>query len=86
MHHRWRCRHGSTAGLTYVGEYDEQTRMLRALDALLRLMQWVPDIVEAIMDGRRSAELGLPALLKRFPVEWASQRTKSAKLNRPLEQ
>jgi hypothetical protein len=34
-----------------------------------------PDIVEAILDGRQSTGLGLPALLKPFPLEWDRQRT-----------
>ena len=41
---------------------------------LLRLTLLAPDIIEAILDGRQPAGLGLPALLKPFPVEWDRQR------------
>jgi hypothetical protein len=30
----------------------------------------VPDIVQAIMDGRRSADLSVHVLRQGFPVEW----------------
>jgi hypothetical protein len=42
--------------------------------SVLRLTLLAPDIVEAILDGRQPAGLGLPALLKPFPVEWDRQR------------
>jgi hypothetical protein len=41
---------------------------------ILRLTLLAPDIVEAILDGRQPAGLGLPALLKPFPIEWDRQR------------
>jgi hypothetical protein len=41
---------------------------------LLRLTLLAPDIVEAILDGRQPTDLGLPTLLKPFPVEWDRQR------------
>jgi hypothetical protein len=42
--------------------------------SLLRLTLLAPDIIEKILDGRQPAELGLPRLLKPFPVEWNRQR------------
>jgi hypothetical protein len=42
--------------------------------SILRLALLAPDIVEAILDGRQPAGLGLPALLKPFSVEWDHQR------------
>ena len=33
-----------------------------------------PDIIEAIMDGRQPAELGVHVLREGFPVEWREQR------------
>jgi hypothetical protein len=39
---------------------------------VLRLTLLAPDIVERILDGR--PEVGLPQLLKPFPVEWERQR------------
>jgi hypothetical protein len=33
-----------------------------------------PDIVEAILDGRQSAEVGLDDLLSGFPLDWEGQR------------
>jgi hypothetical protein len=44
--------------------------------SILRLTLLAPDIVEAILDGRQPPTLGLPTLLKPFPVEWAQQRIK----------
>ncbi|MCZ8146376.1 MAG: hypothetical protein O9325_00815 [Roseomonas sp.] len=41
---------------------------------LLRLTLLAPDIVEAILDGRQSAGMTLPALMDPFPVEWERQR------------
>jgi hypothetical protein len=43
--------------------------------SLMRLTLLAPDIVEAILDGRQPAGLGLPALLKPFPLEWDRQRS-----------
>ena len=42
--------------------------------SILRLTLLAPDIVEMILDGREPDGLGLPALLKPFPVEWQRQR------------
>jgi hypothetical protein len=42
--------------------------------SVLRLTLLAPDIVEAILDGCQPEGLGLPALLKPFPVEWERQR------------
>ena len=33
-----------------------------------------PDIVEAIMDGRQPAELGMHVLRQGFAMEWVEQR------------
>jgi hypothetical protein len=41
---------------------------------VLRLTLLAPDIVEAILAGRQSAEVKLAVLMKRFPVGWAAQR------------
>ena len=40
---------------------------------VLRLTLLAPDIVEAILDGRQSAEITLAALMEPFPVEWSEQ-------------
>jgi hypothetical protein len=44
------------------------------IGSILRLTLLAPDIVEAILDGRQPAGLGLPMLLEPFPVEWDRQR------------
>ena len=41
---------------------------------VLMLTLLAPDIVEAIMDGRQPAELGVHVLREGFPVEWGEQR------------
>ncbi|WP_246765358.1 hypothetical protein [Aminobacter sp. SR38] len=40
---------------------------------VLRLTLLAPDLVEAILDGRQSANITLAALMKPFPVEWEKQ-------------
>ena len=42
---------------------------------VLRLTLLAPDIVEAILDGRQPAEMGLDDLLEGFPPEWKGQRS-----------
>jgi hypothetical protein len=42
--------------------------------SILRLTLLAPDIVEDILDGRQPSTLGLPCLLKPFPLEWDLQR------------
>jgi hypothetical protein len=41
---------------------------------VLRLTLLAPDIVEAILNGRRAPDLQLEAVMARLPVEWAAQR------------
>ena len=41
---------------------------------VLRLTLLAPDIVEAILNGRQSAEMQLDGLMRRFPVGWREQR------------
>ena len=45
------------------------------LGKILMLTLLAPDIVEAVMDGRQPAELGLHELREGFPVEWGEQRS-----------
>jgi len=45
------------------------------LGRVLQLTLLAPDIVESILDGRQPAELGLPALMGPFPLDWDTQRT-----------
>ena len=45
------------------------------LGRILMLTLLAPDIVEAIMDGRQPAELGVHVLREGFPEEWTAQRT-----------
>ncbi len=44
------------------------------LGRILHLTLLAPNIVEAILDGRHAAELGLPKLMRPFPVDWPGQR------------
>jgi len=44
------------------------------LGGLLRLTLLAPDLVEAILDGRRSSGQGLPQLLEPFAGDWVAQR------------
>jgi hypothetical protein len=40
---------------------------------VLRLTLLAPDVVEAILDGRQPAEMGLDDLLAGFPLAWKAQ-------------
>ena len=44
------------------------------LGRILMLTLLAPNIVEAILDGRQPAELGVHVLREGFPVEWEVQR------------
>ena len=41
---------------------------------VLRLTLLAPQIVEAILDGRQPADMGLDDLLEGFPLDWEGQR------------
>lgn len=41
---------------------------------VMRLTLLAPDIVEAIVDGRKPAGIQLDTLIRRFPVGWSEQR------------
>ena len=59
-----------------ISEMAQAERIERGyLGTLLRLTILAPGIVEAILDGRQQADLGLPALVGPFPLEWDAQRT-----------
>ena len=45
---------------------------------LLRLTLLVPDIVEAVLNGRQPAQLQLDDLLEGFPLDWDWQRRRLA--------
>jgi hypothetical protein len=73
--HRWQRmlddgRHASVSELAAAERIDRGY-----LGRVLRLTLLAPDIVEAILDGRQPAELGLPSLIVPFPPEWDAQRT-----------
>ena len=72
--HRWKRlleggRYGSLAELAAAEGIDRSY-----LGKMLRLTLLAPDIVEAILDGRQSAGIGLPALLEPVPSVWDEQR------------
>lgn len=41
---------------------------------ILRLTLLAPDVVEAILDGRHTAEMTLATMMEPFPVGWQEQR------------
>jgi len=72
--HRWKRmlddgRYGSVTELAAGEKLDRGY-----LGKILMLTLLAPDIVEAIMDGRQPAELGVHVLREGFPVEWGEQR------------
>jgi hypothetical protein len=72
--HRWKRlleegRHASISEMAAAEKIDRGY-----LGRILLLTLLAPDIVEEILDGRQPAELGLPKLMKPFPVVWSDQR------------
>ena len=73
--HRWKRllesgRYGSLAELAAAEKIDRSY-----LGKTLRLTLLAPDIVEAVLDGRQSRALALPALLAGLPGLWDEQRS-----------
>ena len=73
--HRWKKmlddgRYGSVTELAAGEKLDRGY-----LGRILMLTLLAPDIVEAVMDGRQPAELGVHVLREGFPVEWGEQRS-----------
>ena len=66
-------RYGSLAELAAAEKIDRSY-----LGRMLRLTLLAPDIVEAILDGRQSCALALPALLEAVPSLWDEQRSSMA--------
>ena len=46
----------------------------RYVGRVLQCAFLAPDIVEAILDGRQPADLGIQKLLKDIPLDWTAQR------------
>lgn len=72
--HRWKKmldegRYGSVSALAAGEELDRGY-----LGKIPMLTLLAPDIVEAILDGRQPAELGVHVVREGFPVEWGKQR------------
>ena len=58
-----------------ISEMAEAERIDRGyLGRILQLTLLAPDIVQAVIDGRQPAELGLSRLLESLSTEWEQQR------------
>ena len=73
--HRWQRmlddgRYSSVSELAAAEKLDRGY-----LGRILMVTLLAPDIVEAIMDGRQPAELGVHVLREGFPGEWGEQQT-----------
>lgn len=71
--HRWKRmldegRYGSISELAAAEKLDRGY-----LGRILMLTLLAPDIVEAVLDGRQPAELGVHVLREGVPVEWGEQ-------------
>jgi hypothetical protein len=71
---RWQrlIENGSYASIAEIARAEEINDSY--VSRLLRLTLLAPEIVEAILDGRQTPELGIETLLKPIPVEWEKQR------------
>jgi hypothetical protein len=71
--HRWK-RMLDGGQYTSISEMAAAERIDRGyLGRILQLTLLAPDIVEAILDGPRPRDLGLPRLMDPFPVAWSEQ-------------
>ena len=73
--HRWKrmLTEGRYATISELAAAEKLDRGYLGRNLMLTLL--APDIVEAILDGRQPAELGVFVLRQGFPVEWREQRT-----------
>jgi hypothetical protein len=88
--HRWKRmlddgQYGSVSELATAEKLDRGY-----LGRILMLTLLAPDIVEAIIDGKQPAELGVHVLREGFPVKWDEQRatlgvTDSSRSESPAE-
>ncbi len=70
---RWR-RMLETGAACSVSDIARQEKLNTSyISRILRMTLLAPEIVEAILDGRQTPEMTLPALMLPFPVEWAQQ-------------
>jgi hypothetical protein len=78
--HRWK-RLLESGRYASLGELAAAERIDRSyLGKMLRLTLLAPDVVEAVLNGRLPADIGLPALLEPMPRMWEEQRTSIAEL------
>jgi hypothetical protein len=74
--HRWKAmlESGEYASLTELAKAEKIT--LSYLCRVLRLTLLAPDIVEALLNGRRLSGLQLSDLLRPFSLNWAEQQAR----------
>ena len=72
--HRWKrmLDEGRYASVSELATAEKLDRGYLGRIPMLTLL--APGIVEAIMDGRQPAELGVHVLREGFPAEWGEQR------------
>ena len=70
---RWRKMLDEGAHATLEGLATTKDVHATYVSRVLQLTLLSPEIVEAILDGRQSAELRLNDLLAGFPLEWEGQ-------------
>ena len=72
--HRWQrlLESGECGSITELAAAEKIDRSY--LCRVLRHTLLAPEIVEAIVDGRKAEEVTLPGLMRAVPVEWARQR------------
>ncbi len=71
--HRWK-RLLDSGRYTSISEMAAAERVDRGyLGRILQLTLLAPEIVEAVLDGRQPAILGLPQLMNPLPIAWSEQ-------------
>lgn len=70
---RWK-RMLESGEFTTIGELAQREDVAPSyMTRVLRLTLLAPDIVEAILDGRKAPKVKLAGLMEPFPEEWAKQ-------------
>ena len=71
---RWK-RMLESGDFATIAELAERERIASSyMTRILCLTLLAPDIIDAILDGRKGLEVTLARALERFPADWAEQR------------
>ena len=73
FHWKRQLESGQFATIIELAEAEKLDRSF--VSHTLRLTLLAPALIEAILDGQQHAMMGLPALMRTFPLDWSRQRS-----------